>query len=55
MQKEVPTKIVPALSTVAYRQDAMEYSIKYDKPESLKQYMSSGKIKEELEECFMNK
>ncbi|XP_061042334.1 golgin subfamily A member 6-like protein 25 isoform X5 [Eubalaena glacialis] len=55
MQKEVPTKIVPALSTVAYRQDAMEYSIKYDKLESLKQYMSSGKIKEELEECFMNK
>ncbi|XP_059755938.1 golgin subfamily A member 6-like protein 22 isoform X2 [Balaenoptera ricei] len=33
----------------------MEYSIKYDKSESLKQYMSSGKTKEELEECFMNK
>ncbi|XP_036716841.1 guanylate-binding protein 7-like [Balaenoptera musculus] len=55
MQKEVPTKTAPALSTAAYRQDTMEYSIKYDKPESLKQYMSSGKTKEELEECFMNK
>ncbi|XP_028343979.1 guanylate-binding protein 4-like [Physeter macrocephalus] len=54
MQKEVPTKTVPALPKAAYRQDVMEYSIKYDKPESLKQYMSSGKIKEELEECFMN-
>ncbi|XP_059975665.1 golgin subfamily A member 6-like protein 22 [Mesoplodon densirostris] len=55
MQKEVPTKTVLALSKAAYRQDVMEYSIKYDKPELLKQYMSSGKIKEELEECFMNK
>ncbi|XP_057569677.1 axoneme-associated protein mst101(2)-like [Hippopotamus amphibius kiboko] len=54
MQKEFPIKTVPALSKVAYRQDVMEYSTKYDKPESLKQYTRPEKIKEELEECCMN-